>query len=83
MFDVIQYAKDSDAHIKARRSQTIDQESAQETPSSETRLATRPSMGATITDEAWSRTMVGAPVTVMPSDELRRLPLDHRAGFLL
>jgi hypothetical protein len=54
-----------------------------ETPYSETRLATRPTMGATITDEAWARAMVGAPVVLMPPDQLRRLPLDHRAGFLL
>jgi hypothetical protein len=83
MFDVIKYAKDSDARIKTPPSATIDEEPAQETPYSETRLATRPTMGVAVTDEAWARTMTGAPQIVMPSDELRRLPLDHRAGFLL
>jgi hypothetical protein len=82
LFDVIKYAQDSDARIKAQPLASAE-ESAQETPSSETRLATRPNMGATITDEAWARTIVGTPRIVMASDELRRLPLDHRAGFLL
>jgi hypothetical protein len=65
---------------------------------SETRLATRPKRGAVIADEAtvdeavtheaigdegWARVMVGAPILVMAHAELRRLPLDHRAGFLL
>jgi hypothetical protein len=40
-------------------------------------------MGATITDEAWARGVAGAPIVLMPPDQLRRLPLDHRAGFLL
>jgi hypothetical protein len=52
-------------------------------PCSEIRLATRPSMGATITDEAWARAVVGSPIVLMPPDQLRRLPLDHRVGFLL
>lgn len=39
-------------------------------------------MGGT-TDEAWAREMVGAPIVVMTAEMLRRLPLDHRAGFLL
>jgi hypothetical protein len=53
------------------------------TPQSETRLATHPSMGATTTDESWARSMTGLPLVVMLPDQLRRLPLDHRAGFLL
>jgi hypothetical protein len=27
--------------------------------------------------------MIGAPAVIMAPDDLRRLPLDHRAGFLL
>jgi hypothetical protein len=40
-------------------------------------------MGAAVTDEAWARGMVGTPVVVMAVEDLRRLPLDHRAGFLM
>jgi hypothetical protein len=77
-FDVAKFAKDSDAHL---RSAAPNAEAG--LPRSETRLVTRPQMGAVMTDEAWAREMVGAPVVVVPSDELRRLPLDHRAGFLM
>jgi hypothetical protein len=77
-FDVAKFAKDSDEHIRS----VAPVEDAL-LPSSETRLITRPQMGAAITDEAWARGMVGAPVVVMSSQDLRRLPLDHRAGFLI
>jgi hypothetical protein len=41
-------------------------------------------MGASVTDDAWARTMAERfPVVVMAVDVLKRLPLDHRAGFLL
>jgi len=49
---------------------------------SETRLVTR-RLGAFITNEAWARLMSGCPVVAMTADALRRLPLDHRAGFVL
>src|ERR1700730_5876253 len=109
LFDVLQYARESDANTKTVRPIAFEEElasvervsdraadgslldddsSTAEVPSSpephsETRLTTRPTMGATLTDEGWARGMVGAPVVVMPHDQLRRLPLDHRAGFLL
>jgi len=84
-FDVEQYAKDSDARLAAARAAgTADEASAAAAlPQSEMRLLTRPKMGAAITDEAWARGVVGAPVVVMADHELKRLPLDHRAGFLL
>jgi hypothetical protein len=75
-FDVAQFAKDSDARLRGVAS-------AAELPSSETRLITRPQMGATITDQAWARKMIGAPTVIMAPGQLRRLPLDHRAGFLM
>jgi hypothetical protein len=84
-FDFVQYAKDSDARMRTGRT-IIDDEghaASEATAQSETRLATRPSMGATTTDESWARSMTGAPIVVMLPDQLRRLPLDHRAGFLL
>jgi hypothetical protein len=47
------------------------------------RLATRPTLGAALTDEAWARGMTGAPHVVVSIGQLKRLPLGHRAGFLL
>ena len=53
-------------------------------PSSTVRLATRPSPPpATMTDDVWARTMVGTLRVTLGYDELMRLRLDHRAGFLL
>jgi hypothetical protein len=82
-FDVAQYAKDSDAKIRAARV-TLDEAeaAAPETAQSETRLLTRPRMGA-VPDETWARSMPGALVVLPSAEELKRLPLDHRAGFLL
>lgn len=77
-FDVAQFAKDSDAQLRTAR--PIAQGAL---PSSESRLITRPEMGAAVTDEAWARAMKGVPVVVVATDQLRRLPLDHRAGFLM
>jgi hypothetical protein len=76
-FDVVQFAKDSDARLRSAAP------APHGLPSSETRLITRPQMGAAITDEAWARGIVGVPKVVMAPDQLRRLPLDHHAGFLL
>jgi hypothetical protein len=50
---------------------------------SEMRLMTRPTMGAAPTDEAWARSVSGMLVVVTPLERLKRLPLNHRAGFLL
>jgi hypothetical protein len=47
------------------------------------RLMTRPMVGAVPTDEAWARGMSGVLVVVTPPERLKRLPLDHRAGFVL
>jgi hypothetical protein len=86
-FDVVQYAKDSDARMASTRplvapelGGTDDDEFARQ---SETRLVLRTGEAIATEDDAWARAMLGAPVVVMPTDELRRLPLDHRAGFLL
>jgi len=78
-FDVEQYAKDSDARIASVKLH----EPAGTHPRSETRMATRPPVGGGLTDEAWARLMTGAPTVTMPLADLRRLPLDHRAGFVL
>jgi hypothetical protein len=54
-----------------------------ESPTSEMRLAARPSPVALMTDEAWARTIVGTPRVTLGCDELKQLPVDHRAGFVL
>jgi hypothetical protein len=80
-FDVDGYAKESETKlVTAARSMP---ESGSPVPSSETRLVTRPQIGAALTDEGWARTVAGAVVLTIPIDELKRLPLDHRAGYLI
>ena len=44
---------------------------------------TRPDFRPGLTDEAWARGVVGTPYLVLPPAQLKRLPLGHRAGFLL
>ena len=80
-FDVLKFAKDSDARIASAARVAPDDEEAAE-PRSEKRLVTRPTMGA-VHDEAWARSMVGCPVVTLSPDQIVRLPLDHRAGFVL
>jgi hypothetical protein len=85
-FDVDKYAKDSDARIaRVKALPEFDEFElpAAAQPQSETRLATRPQIPAAMTDDAWARSMTGVPTIVMLPDDLKRLPLDHRAGFLL
>jgi hypothetical protein len=84
-FDVEKYAKESDQRIAVPKAAEPDPQpwAAPESPQSEVRLVTHPAMGAVVSDEAWAAMMGGAPVVVMPLDLLKRLPLDHRAGFLL
>jgi len=87
-FDVEKYAKDSDKRLataaRARDDDELPPESgARNTPTSEVRLATRPTMRAGQTNEAWGRAMKGVPVVAMSPAQILRLPLDHRAGFLL
>jgi hypothetical protein len=54
-----------------------------ESPSSEVHLSLRPSPLSLMSDEAWARMIVGAPRVTMGYDELKRLHVDHRAGFVL
>ncbi len=77
-FDFEEFARDSDSRVAAAMPVAEPAE-----PESQVRLATRPAFGATVTDEAWARTARGALVVAMAPDVLCRLPLDHRAGFLL
>jgi len=86
-FDVERFAKESDRRIGVARPLEPDPDpepwASRDTPTSEIRLVTRPEMGAAVTDDAWARSMSGVPVVVMSVADLKRLPLDHRAGFLL
>ncbi|HXN31330.1 MAG TPA: hypothetical protein VN894_05685 [Polyangiaceae bacterium] len=76
-----EYERDSEVHVKAAR--RTSESAAPEMPHSETRIATHPKTGAVTTDEAWAQQTIGEPIIAMSPDELRCLPLDHRAGFLL
>jgi hypothetical protein len=80
-FDVDRYARDSDTKLVTAASSAPDPGSP--LPHSETRLATRPDSGAADTDEDWARTVKGNLVLTMPVDELKRLELDNRAGYLI
>jgi hypothetical protein len=87
-FDVEQFARDSDRRLTsvspAPVSGEVFTEEEPATSPSATRLATRPRWGPVLTNEAWARSMDGGmPVVVMTGDSLKRLPLDHRAGFIL
>jgi hypothetical protein len=88
-FDVARYAKESDARVVTAQPAESDEElehafdSPSATPCSEVRLVTRPDIGAVATDETWARTIAGMPVVVMSASALKRLPLDHRVGFLM
>jgi hypothetical protein len=88
-FDLAQYAKQSESRQRSAEADPEPRETretgetADETPHSETRIVTRPTIWVALTDEAWARAMIGAPVISMSPERLLRLPLDHRAGFLL
>jgi hypothetical protein len=90
-FNVARFARDSDAKVTVvppgpaapRELQDQGVDATDAAPQSEMRIATRPRMEAAETDEAWARTAVGLLVVAMSVDELKRLPLDHRAGYLL
>jgi hypothetical protein len=79
-FDVAAYARDSER--KSRASLPSVSDAVDITPS-EVRRVSRPHTGTVVTVEAWARTVFGTPVVIMSPDSLKRLPLDHRAGFVL
>jgi hypothetical protein len=81
-FDPEAYAKESDSRIARAPRAEPDLEQLLD-PSSEVRLSTRPPIGDFLSLEAWAHELAGTPVVVKSGDALTRLPLDHRAGFLL
>jgi hypothetical protein len=82
-FDVAKFAKESDRRIGVVKAVPPDPEGPAVPEESGIRLLTRPEMRAALSDEAWARSMTGVPVVVMSVELLKRLPLDHRGGFLL
>jgi hypothetical protein len=74
-FDVPQFARDSDRWAKAAADDSNEK-------ASEVRLATR-RIDPLGTNDAWARSVTGVPRVTVTGDALKRLPLDHRAGFLL
>jgi hypothetical protein len=75
-FDLPQFARDSDRWAKAPADDSNDK-------ASEVRLATRSRIDPLGANEAWARSVIGVPRVRVTGDALKRLPLDHRAGFLL
>ena len=76
-----QYAEESGVLAAARPVDVLDEPGAAH-PASETRLATSPQIPA-VTDETWARSMMGMPVLAVAPAELRLLPLEPKAAFLL
>jgi hypothetical protein len=85
-FDICEYARDSETRATVANWQPPC-EWTDELPTlslrSESRVTTRPGLGVEFADEAWIGSVSGPPSVAMPSDEIRHLPLDHRAGFML
>lgn len=82
-FDLEQYARESDSRVAAAAAAPANQLEQLLDPSSEVRISTRPPIGDFLTHEAWAAQVMGKPVVMMSPEVLKRLPLDHRAGFLL
>ena len=79
-FNVDRFAKDSDAKVAAAAGSVPAEPGVAE---SETRLVTRRPTEVADTDESWARAMTGSLMAVTPLTELKGLPLDHRAAYLL
>src|SRR5580704_6456350 len=79
-FNVDRYARDSDDKVAIVAPTVPDELRVAE---SETRLVTRRPQADAATDEAWARAVAGSMLTATPLDELKGMPLDHRAAYLL
>ena len=86
-YDVEEYARASERLVRnappSGREVAANDRELPGQPASEVRLITRPQWGAVVTNETWARTVSGAPTVTMSPDALKRLPLDHRAGFVI
>jgi hypothetical protein len=80
-FNVARFARESEARLCASAASVPDEARAAE---SETRLVTRPPAEFADTDESWARAMTGLLVAATtPLADLKGMPLDHRAAYLL
>jgi hypothetical protein len=87
-FDVEQFARDTDSHVAnliqpARVPTGLFPTELPTKPAVERRIPTRPQWGQAMSHEGWARSLAGAPVVAVGDDALKRLPLDHRAGFVM
>ena len=86
-YDVEQFARESDSRVAVAAAVAVVEPAHRLDelldPSSEVRLATREPIGDFLTHEAWAAQLTGKPVCTMSPSTLKKLPLDHRAGFLL
>ena len=85
-FDLAQYARDSESSMAA--SPPTDEVEEQPTgrrkePASDVRVAVRAKVRVVATDEVWAKKLSGRPRVTVTADQLRELPLDHKAGFVL
>ncbi len=78
-FSLVRYATER----QSVQPQSTGASESNEVPHSETRIVTRPKIWAVVTDEVWAGDVAGLPVITASPEDLRALPLDHRAGFLL
>ena len=79
-FNVARFAKDSDAKLAAAAA-SVPAEARRRIVRDAPRDATPGGVAAT--DEAWARAMTGSLVAAIPLTELKGMPLDHRAAYLL
>jgi hypothetical protein len=80
------FVHDSEQALRSARPFLRSERPIPDAPSSDVRLAaaTRPSQPADpLSDEAWAGSLVGVLCVTMTCDDLKRLRVDHRAGFLL
>ncbi len=82
-YDVEEYARESERLVRSARGAPDSNREFPTHAASEVRLITRPQWGAVVTNEAWARGMKGSPCVTMSPQALKRLPLDHRAGFVM
>jgi hypothetical protein len=82
-YDVEEYARESDARVAIASPAPANELQELLDPSSEVRLSTRAPIGEFLTLEAWAAQLEGKPSVMTSPEVLKRLPLDHRAGFLM
>jgi hypothetical protein len=89
-FDLAEFARRSEARLRAGakaapevEDSTIRRRRPDLGDLSERRTGTMPSVQPVRDDEAWARSRRGVPCLAIPASQVRELPLDNKAGFLL